>query len=120
METNIRIVHCVAGQTPAVRLAPTGLESWQGLVGGMIESLHMGEVLAQIDPCLAGVDLICNDEGKFLELPPSLDLGFDVIAGDCFFTGPPDAEGNATSLTLEQAERIAFIVQAFGWLPGAL
>ena len=55
--------------------------------------------------------LVCNDEGKLLELPPNRMLwgGADYLAGSGFIAGT-DSEGNMTSLT---AEEIAYYTEKY-------
>lgn len=76
------------------------LESMQALVGGTIQAVFPFE-----DP----IALICNDDGKLLNLPLNRALRnpdngeiYDVVAGAFFLCGaPPDAE-NFTDLTPDQ------------------
>lgn len=78
-----------------------GLESMQRTVGGLIQAVY--------EPGGRNAALICNDEGKLLDLPLNRALRdeggkiYDVIAGTFFICGaPPDSE-SFTSLTDEQA-----------------
>lgn len=76
------------------------LESMQALVGGTIQAVF---------PFEDSVVLICNDDGKLLNLPlnralrdPDTGEIYDVIAGTFFLCGaPPDGE-NFTDLTPDQ------------------
>ena len=76
------------------------LESMQEVVGGLIEALYpFGEAVA----------LVCNDEGKLLNLPanrvlvdPETDDIRDIIFGTFFLCGAPADAEDFTSLTPEQ------------------
>jgi len=76
---------------------PGHLDGLQAAVGGWIEY-----VPTQLD-----VTLYCNEEGKIEGLPPNrtatalfgtMLMQHDYLAGDVVIIGPPDAEGNDTSL----------------------
>ena len=85
---------------PVVREIDGSLYSMQTLVGGTIQALY---------PFEDEVALICNDDGKCLDLPlnralyqPESGQLYDIIAGTFFLCGaPPDSE-DFTSLTAEQ------------------
>jgi hypothetical protein len=51
------------------------LQSYQKIVGGYIEVVYMD----------AGYIMICNEEGKFENLPVNFVLEHDYIVGDVFF-----------------------------------
>lgn len=81
-----------------------GLESLQDAVGGYIE--------APFFPILEkhGITMFINEEGKLLDLPPSIAVIingelFDFICGNAVFTSSDD-DGNTTSLNNEQIEII--------------
>lgn len=69
------------------------LESMQQFVGGLIECLPLD------DPD-ADIVLVCNDEGKLLQLAPNRWLwgGLDLLVGPAFIAAG-DAEGNLCSLS---------------------
>ena len=78
------------------------LGAMQRCVGGTIETIY--------EPGGRDAALICNDEGKLLNLPLNRTLRdeegeiYDIIAGVFFICGtPPDSE-NFTSLTDEQVD----------------
>lgn len=74
------------------------LESMQQIVGGAIQAIY---------PFEEPVALICNDEGKLLNLPMNRTLYEirDVICGTFFLCGAPPGESRFTSLTDEQIDR---------------
>lgn len=72
------------------------LEAKQALVDGLIEVVYVTD----------GILLICNEEGKLLNMPPNLMFEFDYIAGDCFFIGDDYENGDFKSLTDEQIEEV--------------
>ena len=75
---------------PMVQDIDSGLESMQKIVGGLIEAVY---------PFDEPVALICNEEGKLLNLPLNRalrdDVGnvYDIISGTFFLcTAPPDSD----------------------------
>ena len=86
---------------PMVRDIDAGLESMQKIVGGPIEAVY---------PFDEPVALICNEEGKLLNLPLNRALRddegnvYDIISGTFFLCAvPPDSE-HFESLTGQQAK----------------
>lgn len=86
---------------PAVRDIKSDLKSMQEIVGGLIEVLY---------PFEEPVALICNEEGKLLNLPLNRalrnDAGkvYDIISGTLFLcAAPPDSE-HFESLTDQQVK----------------
>ena len=75
-----------------VELEPT-LEAMQALVGGYIEIVPLRS---------DGLELCCNEEGKFKDLPPTVDIfgGQDTVVGDCALMRHDD-EGEMVSVTAE-------------------
>lgn len=69
------------------------LESMQELVGGLIEPYD--PFYSETDPRYENVILVCNEEGKFRQLPPSRAIVdedghvMDVIAGPFFLCYAP-------------------------------
>ena len=75
---------------PVVQNIDPGLESMQKIVGGSIEAVY---------PFADSVALICNEEGKLLNLPLNRALRdddgevYDIISGTFFLcAAPPDSE----------------------------
>ena len=98
----MRIVIVEQGRKPYETELERDLESMQHCVGGDIEAVY--------EPGGRGAALICNDEGKLLNLPLNRALRdeegeiYDIIAGTFFVCGaPPDSE-SFTSLTDEQVD----------------
>ena len=86
---------------PMVQDIGSGLESMQKIVGGSIEAVY---------PFDEPVALICNEEGKLLNLPLNRALRddegnvYDIISGTFFLcAAPPDSE-HFESLTDQQAK----------------
>lgn len=95
----MRVLKIEPGKKPEVLEIGNGLEEMQKLVGGFIQVLYPFD-----DP----VALICNEEGKLLDLPPNRVLRdeegdiYDVVCGTMFLCGaPPDSE-HFCDLTPEQ------------------
>ena len=85
-------------KSPVVKDIPGTLESMQSIVGGLIQAVY---------PFKEPVALVCNDEGKLMNLPanryvPELR---DIICGTFFLcNAPPDSEHFA-SLAEEQIKQ---------------
>lgn len=95
MATKIRILVYRPGLPGTVEEQLDDLATQQGLVGGFIESVGLGD----------GVFLTCNEEGKLKNLPPNFALPGDMIVGTAFFCRVDD-EGDCVSLTDEDITRI--------------
>lgn len=74
----------------------------QGIVGGLIQVLY---------PFDEPVALVCNDEGKLMNLPANRGLWdesghiYDIVVGIFFICGALGNSDHFTSLTPEQIER---------------
>ena len=98
----MRIIIVEGGKRPYEAELEHDLESMRRRVGGDIEAVY--------EPGGRDAALICNDEGKLLNLPLNRALRdeegeiYDIIAGTFFVCGtPPDSE-SFTSLTDEQVD----------------
>ena len=86
---------------PTVQNIDDGLESMQKIVGGTIQAIY---------PFEEPIALICNDEGKFLNLPLNRALRdnagcvYDIVAGTFFLCAAPTDKDNFASLTEEQVQ----------------
>lgn len=92
-----RILLFRVGQSPEIRLIEDSLEAMQKTVGGMIEMVNLEH----------GVDLVCNEEGKLLDLDPNRYLPRlgDVICGNFFLVGIDHKTGKSVSLTAAQIKK---------------
>lgn len=94
----IRIVYKKVNKEPKTLEIEKDLETMQRLVGGLIEVVYYdndNEIL-----------LVCNDEGKLLNMKPNILFDYDYIAGDCFFVGDDYKNAGFKSLSDEQIEKI--------------
>ena len=86
---------------PIVQDIGSDLESMQKIVGGLIEAAY---------PFDEPVALICNEEGKLLNLPLNRalrnDAGevYDIISGTFFLCAAPPDSDRFTSLTDQQVK----------------
>ena len=86
---------------PTVQNINDGLEAMQKIVGGTIQAIY---------PFEEAIALICNDEGKFLNLPLNRALRdnagcvYDIVAGTFFLCAAPTDKDNFASLTEEQVQ----------------
>ena len=98
----MRILVVEPEHRPEVKEIADYLEAMQEVVGGLIQSVY---------PFDEPVALICNDEGKLMDLPANRGLRgkngqiYDVIFGTFFLCGAPTDCDHFTSLTQEQIER---------------
>lgn len=86
---------------PTAQDIDDGLEAMQKIVGGTIQAIYPFDKL---------IALICNDEGKFLNLPLNRALRdnagciYDIVAGTFFLCAAPTDKDNFASLTEEQVQ----------------
>lgn len=86
---------------PMVKNIDDGLEAMQKIVGGTIQAIY---------PFEEPIALICNDEGKFLNLPLNRALRdnagcvYDIVAGTFFLCAVPADKDNFAGLTKEQIQ----------------
>ena len=90
----IRILYKEVGKEPQIMFIDNTLEAKQELVGGLIEVVPYEDVL-----------IICNEEGKLLNMPPNLVFEYDYIAGNCFVIGDDYKNADFKSLTDEEILR---------------
>ena len=98
--TTMRVLVVEPGRRPMVKEIETGLEPLQKAVGGLIEAVY---------PFEEPVAIVCNEEGKLLELPLNrvlLDENgkvYDIIAGTFLVVGlTEDNFGSLDDALLEQ------------------
>ena len=73
----MKVLYKLPGFPPKVRDIDNDLETLQKMVGGNIESVYIGD----------DISVICNEEGKFLNLPPNfyVERIDDMIVGPAVF-----------------------------------
>ena len=98
----MRILVIEPERRPEVREIDDSLEAMQELVGGLIQPIY---------PFDDSVALVCNDEGKLMDLAANRGLRdergqiYDIVCGTFFLCGAPADTDHFTSLTSEQIER---------------
>ena len=99
----MRILKVAPEEQPKELEIDNNLESMQSVVGGMIQAIY---------PFEDTVALICNEEGKLLNLPynralrtPDTNQIYDIVCGTFFLCNAPAESDTFTSLTKEQLER---------------
>lgn len=90
----MRAVIVEPDKAPYERDIEDTLEQLQEIVDGMIETTY--------DRLLPGAVIVCNEEGKLLDLPMNRCIGSDIIFGTFFVVGE-DGE-DFCSLTDEQVK----------------
>ena len=97
----MRILVVEPERRPEVREIDDSLKVMQDIVGGLIQPIYFDDSVA----------LICNDEGKLMNLPANRGLRdkdgqiYDIVFGTFFLCGAPPDSDHFTSLTPEQIER---------------
>ena len=97
----MRVLVVEPERRPELREIDGSLESMQEIVGGLIQPVYPFD-----DP----VALICNDEGKMMNLPLNRGLRdedgqiYDIVAGTFFLCGASGDSDHFASLTPEQIE----------------
>lgn len=99
---SMRILVVEPEHRPEVQDIDGTLESMQSIVGGLIQLVY---------PFEGPVALVCNDEGKLMDLPANRALRdkngqvYDIVFGTFFLCGAPGDSDHFTSLTPEQVEQ---------------
>ena len=89
----ISVIFCRPGEVAEIVEIDDDLESMQELVGGLIEPYD--PFYSETDPRFENVILVCNEEGKLRQMPPSRAIVdedgqvMDVIAGPFFLCYAP-------------------------------
>ena len=73
----LKVIICPAEREPYVTNVSDTLEVLQKAVGGYIEAVTV----------LEGVVVLCNEEGRLMELPENRSFFLSGICGDCLICG---------------------------------
>lgn len=93
-EKQIRVLVVAPLQKPVIKIIENTLEAQQKIVEGDIEYINIEDDAV----------LVCNEEGKLMNLQANRRVGYDVIAG-IFFIAHDDGSEYLKSLTDEQIEK---------------
>ena len=97
----MRVIVVEPKKKPMVQDIDSGLESMQKIVGGSIQAIY---------PFAESVALICNEEGKLLNLPLNRALRddegnvYDIISGTFFLCAAPPDSDHFAGLTDQQVK----------------
>lgn len=97
----MRVLIVEPERRPEVKEIDGSLHTMQGIVGGLIQPIYLDDSTV----------LICNDEGKLMDLPANRGLRdengqmYDIVFGTFFLCGAPADRDHFTSLTTEQIEQ---------------
>ena len=97
----MRVLVVEPERRPEVREIDGSLKTMQEIVGGYIQPIYLDDSVA----------LVCNDEGKLMNLQANRGLRdkdgqiYDIVSGTFFLCGAPADSDHFTSLTSEQIER---------------
>ena len=115
----MRILVIEPEHRPEVREIDDSLTTMQQIVGGLIQPIYLDDSVA----------LICNDEGKLMNLPANRGLRdkdgqmYDIVFGTFFLCGAPADSDHFTSLTQEQIEqyrKMFYIPEMFWGMDGRI
>ena len=101
-EQHIKALKIASMERPEICYLENTLESLQKAVS--IGAEHVG--LIEIIDLDERTCIVCNEEGKLIDLMPNRRLGNDIICGVFYVVGQND-EGDLTSLTDKEIERYA-------------
>lgn len=90
-ETKIKVLKVEPVKHPEEVTLNNTLRALQAAVGGLIEIINLEE----------DVYLLCNEEGKLIDLPGNRRVGDDIIAGTFYVCGS-DEDGELGSLPAEK------------------
>lgn len=97
----MRVLVVEPERRPEEREIDGSLNTMQGIVGGLIHPVNLDD----------SVVLICNEEGKFIDLPANRGLRdkngqlYNIVFGTFFLCGVSANRNHFTSLTPEQIKR---------------
>jgi hypothetical protein len=97
MTNKLKVVVCVPNERPIIRTIDDNLEAFQEIVGGYIE------VVTHYIP---GYDIICNEEGRLMDLPRNL---FHIRG--TFYVTKSNVEGDFISLSEEDLEKVIDFIE---------
>lgn len=99
-ENKIKVLMVEPGEHPKEVVLDNNLDALQKAVSIGCEDQGLIEIIGLED----GICLLCNEEGKLLQLEGNRRLGDDIITGVFYILGE-DGEGELTSLPQEAMER---------------
>ncbi|MDQ0363221.1 DUF3846 domain-containing protein [Breznakia pachnodae] len=92
----LRVVVYEPGKAPEIREIENTLECLREIVKGHIENVRIAHDL----------NLICNEEGKLINLQPNIFMNGDIIAGPCIIAADDRVNEDYGSLTDRQINRV--------------
>ena len=98
-ETTIKVLMVEPGEHPKEVMLDNSLDALQKAVSIGCEDQGLIEIIGLED----GICLLCNEEGKLLQLEGNRRLGDDIITGVFYILGE-DGDGELTSLPQEAME----------------
>ena len=116
----MRVLVVEPKRRPEVREIDSSLDSMQKIVGGLIQPVY---------PFDEPVALVCNDEGKLMNLPANRGLRdedgqiYDIVCGTFFVCGAPGDSDHFTSLSPEQIkqyQKLFYIPEIFWGMDGRI
>lgn len=95
-ENTIKIIYKKVNKVPKIMEIKNDLETKQKLVGGLIE----------VVPYINNTLIICNEEGKLLNLSENVRFTNDYIAGDFIVVGDDFGRAGFKSLTIKEIDSV--------------
>ncbi len=84
----INVVVVEPNELPYIKKVQNELDPMKEIVGGWLETCFLG----------SDIVLVCNEEGKLMNLPPNRVVSNDVIVGTFFICGLDRTNGEFVSL----------------------
>lgn len=97
MQRNLNVLYIEPNKLPVKKVIKNNLEEKQKLVGGLIKYTYLNDC--------DDIAIVCNENGKILNLPPNRDIGYDIIFGNFFLVGDDPEFGEDRSLTESQIKK---------------
>ena len=98
-EKEIKVLMVEPGKAPVVTTLKNDLQSLQEAVSIGADYVGLIEIIGIDD----GVCILCNEEGKLINLPPNRRFYNDVLVG-VFYILSEDGDGNLTSLSQDKID----------------
>lgn len=97
MQRYLKVLYIEPNKLPTPITIKNNLKEKQILVGGKIQYHYL--------PNITDIVLVCNENGKNLNLPINRDIDYDTINGNFFIVGDDYIHGEDRSLTNEQIQK---------------
>lgn len=94
-KNQLRVLYKKVGMPPEIKVIEDTLEAKQELVNGLIEVVPYEDAL-----------IICNEEGKLINMPANVVFDYDYIAGNMLLVGDDYKNSGFKSLEKDEIEKL--------------